>query len=272
MPYMSPQVETVLDDKGNIHYQYRTSNGVGAFAEESIWHNRLFGNGVIGMSPLDYARNSIGVAISAEDRVNKMANAGFKPTGVLMLDKVLKPEQRKQIRENFSDLADGGEDALRILEAGMQYQQVSMSPKDVQFLESRRFQTEDIARFFRVPSVVINDTSASTVWGTGIGELMTGFYRLSLRPYLEKLESSIRLRLLKIDERRKIFPSFGFDLLLRGDEKTRYEVYERAIKSHVKTPNECRKEEGLEPLADGNKFPILQGQSPAKDNGGTKNE
>lgn len=269
MPYMTPQVDTVLDNNGDITYRYRPGTaGIGIFAEESIWHNRLFGNGVIGLSPLDYARNSIGVQISAEDRVNTMANNNFKQSGVLMIDKVLKPEQRKQIRENFKDLTEGGEDSLKILEAGATYQPISLSARDVQFLETRRFQTEDIARFFNVPSVLINDTSATTVWGSGIEQIITGFYKFGLRPYLERLEASILNRLIKIDDRRRIVPIFDFDQLLRGDEKKRFEGYKTAISSGVKTINECRKQEDLAPVVGGDKLRIMQQLVPIDDKKG----
>jgi len=245
MPYMSPQVAMNLDDDGNVTYAYSTGKGTAVIASKNMWHNKLFGNGVIGLSPLEYARNSMGVQISAEERVNKIANNNFKQSGVLMIDKVLKGEQRKQIRENFSDLTEGGDDALKILEAGATYVPISMNPRDVQFLETRRFQTEDIARFFNVPSVLINDTSATTVWGSGIEQIINGFYKLGLRPYVERLESSITNWLLPISDRQKIIPVFDFDQLLRGDEGKRYTAYKTAIASGVKTINECRKKEGL---------------------------
>ncbi len=196
----------------------------------------------------------MGIAVSAEDRVNVLANSGFKPSGVLTIDKVLTPEQRKAIKENFKDLADGGEDTLRVLEAGLTYQQISMNPKDVQLLESRKFQTEDIARFFGVPSVLINDTSASTAWGTGMSEIIRGFYKLGLRPYLERIECSLTAWLIPVSDRDTVVPEFDFDMLLRGDEKSRYEGYQVAIRSGVMTPNECRKQEGLSADDSGDKL------------------
>lgn len=272
LPLMTPQVTTILNKDGSITHRYDNSNGTAFFADESIWHNKLFGNGIIGLSPLEYARNSLGIAISAEDRVSSMANNGFKPSGILMIDKILKPEQRDKIRQSFSDLAEGGEDALRILEAGMTYQQVSMNPKDVQLLESRRFQTEDICRFFGVPSVLVNDTSATTVWGSGIEQIITGFYKLGLRPYLERIEASITNWLLEKDERQRIVPEFDFDLLLRGDEKTRYETYKTAIGSGIRTPNECRKSEGLLPQSGGDDLFMPQQFIPIKKIQGGKHE
>lgn len=273
MPYMTPQVVLKLDDRGDITYQYQTGTGVGVFSEETIWHNKLFGNGVIGLSPLDYARNSIGVAISGEDRVNKMANNNFKPSGILMLDKVLKPEQREQIRKEFANLAEGGDDSLRVLEAGMQYSQISMNPKDVQLLETRRFQIEDIARFFGTPSVLINDTSATTVWGSGIEQIIGGFYKLGLRPYMERIEARVSNHLLPLKERGKIIPAFDLDMLLRGDVKTRYESYKTGISSGIITPNECRLEEGLDTKPGGDQLLVQQQLVPLdKSKGGTKNE
>jgi HK97 family phage portal protein len=220
---------------------------------------------------LDNARNSIGVAISAEDRVAKQANNGFKPTGVLAIDKVLKKEQRDAIRKNFSDLADGGDDVLRILEAGMTYTPISMNPRDVQLLETRKFQTEDIARFFGVPSVLINDTSASTVWGSGISEIIRGWYKLGLRPYLERIECATSVKLLDLKERDIIVPEFDFDMLLRGSEKERYEGYKVAISSGVMSPNEARRYEGLSPDKSGDKL-FIDRQLVFLENGGLGNE
>jgi len=271
MPLMTAQINPVLQNDGSVTYEYTTTKGVAVFAEESIWHLKLFGNGITGLSPLDHARNSLGIAISAEDRVNVLANSGFKPAGVLMIDKILKKEQRDQIREAFKDLADGGDDTLRVLEAGMTYQQISMNPKDVQLLESRKFQTEDIARFFGVPSVLINDTSGSTVWGSGISEIIRGFYKLGLRPYLERIECSLSVRLIDIKDRMTIVPEWDFDMLLRGAEKERYEGYNVAVRSGVMTPNECRKLEGLSPDKNGGKL-YIDRQLIFIENGGLSNE
>lgn len=259
LPLMNGQTATVLDTKGMITYQHFVGGNVIVFAAESIWHVKLFGNGVIGMSPMDNARNSLGVAMAAEERVSKLANSGFKPSGVLMLDKVLKPEQREQIRQSFKDLTESGEDTLKILEAGMKYEQTSLSPKDVQFLESRRFQLEDIARFFGVPSVLINDTTASTVWGSGIQQIIEGFYKFTIRPYLERIEVSLSCHLLDPNERWKVEAQFDFSALLRGDTKARYEGHQAAVQNGLKTPNECRMMEGDPALPGGDKL-YMQGQ------------
>jgi HK97 family phage portal protein len=212
---MAEQMEVALLTDGTVTYRYNSGTDVSVYSPESIWHIKLMSNGIVGLSPLAYARNAIGIGIAGDDRVKTLASNGFKPTGVLTIDKLLKPEQREQIRLAFADLQQGSGDPLRVLEAGMTYQQVSMNPKDVQLLETRRFQIEDIARFFGVPSVLINDTSASTTWGSGIQQIVEGFYKLGLRPYLERYEAAIRNTLLSADDKRNFEFEFDFELNLQ---------------------------------------------------------
>lgn len=251
LPLMAEQMEVSLLPDGSVVYKYNAGDSIAVYAPESIWHIKLMSNGIVGLSPLAYARNSIGIGIASDDRVKTLASNGFKPTGVLTIDKLLKPEQREAIRGQFADLAQGSGDPLRVLEAGMTYQQVSMNPKDVQLLETRRFQIEDIARFFGVPSVLINDTASSTTWGSGIEQIVQGFYKLGLRPYLERYEASIANTLLSPEDRRNYEFEFDFGALLRGDEQTRYQTYKEAVQSGLKTINECRQEEGLAPVEGG---------------------
>lgn len=259
MPMPSMQVSMRWLDDGTLVYEYETGAGVEVLAAQSVWHVKLFGNGLIGLSPMECARNAIGIAISNEDRVSRMANNGFKPSGILMIDKLLKPEQREAIRANFAELTEGNSDSLRILEAGMTYAQTTMNPKDVQLLETRRFQLEDIARFFGVPSVLINDTAATTVWGSGIQQIVEGFYKLGLRPYLERFEASIQRWLISPDDRGKLEIEFDFDALLRGDFKTRIDAYGSAVLNGLKSVNECRRAEG-DPPVDGGDQVYMQGQ------------
>jgi HK97 family phage portal protein len=269
MPMMAEQMEVTLLTDGSVVYRYVDGANVTVFAPESIWHIKLMSNGIVGLSPLAYARTAIGVGIASEDRVKALAKNGFKPTGILTIDKLLKPEQRTAIRQQFADLAEGGDDPLRVLEAGMQYQQISMNPKDVQLLETRRFQIEDIARFFGVPSVLINDTSASTVWGSGVEQIVQGFYKLGLRPYLERYEASIKNNLLSPNDRSRFDFEFDFAALLRGDEKTRFNTYKEAVLNGLKTINECRRIEGL-PSIEGGDIAYMQGQmTPITDLGRT---
>jgi HK97 family phage portal protein len=267
LPLMAEQMEVNLLTDGSLVYRYNSGANLAVYAPESIWHLKLMSNGIVGLSPLSYARNSVGIGIASEDRVKALASNGFKPTGVLTIDKLLKPEQREQIRNQFADLATGSGDPLRVLEAGMAYQQISMNPKDVQLLETRKFQIEDIARFFGVPSVLINDTSASTTWGSGIEQIVQGFYKLGLRPYLERYEASIHNSLLNAADRRNYEFEFDFGALLRGDELTRFQSYKEAINAGFKTINECRQSEGLYPIEGGDRAYLQAQMTPITDLG-----
>lgn len=249
LPLMSAQVETKLLDDGSVVYAYHHDRGVTVYSSDSIWHSKMFGNGIVGLSPLGHARNSIGIALAAENRVGRIYRNGGKPTGILTIDRVLKPEQRAQIKQEFRDLQEGNEDTLMVLEADLKYSAVSMSPTDIQLLESRRFQIEDIARFLGVPSVLINDTSATTVWGSGIAEIIMGWYKLNLRPDLESLEASMEAHLRAPGDRTRV--EFDMDQLLRPDVLTRMQANQAAINSGQKLINEARAEEGFPPVPGG---------------------
>lgn len=263
LPISSAQVETSLLADGTVVHTYTVGNDVKVYSDKNLWHVKLFGNGIVGLSPLSYARNSIGIAVATDNRVSKIYSGGAKPSGVLTIDKTLTAEQRQQIRTAFKDLESGNDDRLFVLEAGMEYQQVSMSPKDIEMMDSRRFQIEDIGRFFGVPSILLNQTFGQSSLGSNVYEIMQAFYKLSLRPYLEKFESSI-LRWL-IEDGENYEAEFDFDALLRADTKTRMDSNREAINSGQLTPNEARKLEGRLPvdggdtlLVQGAMIPILQ--------------
>lgn len=249
LPVSSSSVETELLSDGTVVHSYITTTGRTVYSSANIWHIKLFGNGIIGMSPLSYARQSVGIAIAADNRVTKIFSNGAKPSGILTIDKTLTQEQRTQVRNSFSEMTEGNEDRLFVLEAGMQYQQVSMTPQDIQMLDSRRFQIEDIGRFFGVPSILLNQTFGQSSLGSNVAEIMQAFYKLSLRPYLEKIEASI-IRWLVQEPGYEA--EFNFDALLRADTKSRLEAYREAINSGQLTPNEARHAEGREPLDGGN--------------------
>lgn len=251
LPLMSAQMTVELID-GEPVYCYNGEDGTTkVYAAESIWHIKLFGNGLIGLSPIGYMRNSLGIAIASDSRASVMAASGGKTNGVLMVDKLLNPDQRKAIRRNFAGLTEGSVDQLFVLEADMKFERTALSPQDMQLLETRKFQIEDIARFMGVPSVLINDTSGTTAWGSGIQQIIEGWYKLGLRPYLERIESSMKRHLMPSRDWETIEIEFDFDSLLRVSQNERFEGNNKAINSGQLTPNEARKEEGRPPLDGG---------------------
>lgn len=267
IPLMASQMEVRLLDDGSKVFMYSNGKNTVAYSEKSIWHTMIMpSNAVVGLSPLRYAARALGIATSAEDRVGTLARNGFKPTGVLMYDKVLNDEQRSQIRAQFSDLQEGQGDPLKVLEAGMAYQQISLSPKDAQLLETRRFQIEDIARFMGVPSILINDTEDGTKFGSALTEIVRGFYKFGVRPYLEVYEASIEKNLLPSADRGKVKPEFDISALLRGDEKTRIENAAKEIAGGLKTIDEARKQlDGSPPVPGGDRVYLQQQMTPIEE-------
>ena len=258
VPIMSNQVEPMLLADGSLVYNYTNDNGVAVLAAQNIWHIKLMGSGTVGMSPLAYQRNTLGIAQAAESATGKIYRNGAKPSGVLSIDRVLTSAQRDQVRANFSTLSETKDDRLIVLEGGMKFDAISLSPLDIELLASRKFQISEICRWYGVPSVMVNDNNGSTTWGSGIEQIMQGFYKLTLRPILEKFEASILVSLMDPSERARYEVEFDFDALLRADAKSRFESYRVAIASSVMTPNEARKQEHL-PAKDGGDQLFMQG-------------
>ena len=252
LPLMSAQTTPELLDDGTLIYRHYSANGdVRVYAADTIWHIKLFGNGVVGLSPLSYAAQALGISIATGNRASTLARNGGKTNGILMVDKVLNKEQREKIRQNMAGLTMGDADGLFVLEADMKFERAALTPQDMQLLETRKFQTEDVARFMGVPSVLINDTSSTTAWGSGIQQITEGFYKLNLRPYLERIEASLQRHLQKASEWDKFTIEFNFDSLLRADPKTRAETQRASINAGTLTPNEGRAEEGRPPMDGG---------------------
>lgn len=264
IPLMSSQMCVTLQEDGSILYEYKDAKGnIAFYSEESIWHVKLFGNGIVGLSPLSHAAKALGTAIALEKRVSVLAENGGNPSGLLMIDKMLKPEQRTAIEQQLNKKASSG-GSLFVLEAGMTYQQTSINPTDMQLLQNRRFQIEDIARFMGVPSVLINDTSATTTWGSGISQITEGFYKLNLRPYLERIESSIKKSLMPMEDWESKEIEFNFDSLLRADKKTRADTMSAEINAGILTPNEARQIEGRAPKEGGDDIYLNGSLQPAQ--------
>ena len=261
MPLMSAQMEVELLRNGSIVYKYTQGEEISIFAESSIWHIKLLGNGITGLSPLAYQRKTLGIAQASETAVTNILKNGGRRSGVLKLDKWVTQEQRNILKESYKNLAEGGE-RLMILEGGADFDPIALSPQDIELLESRKFQIGEICKWYGIPSIMINDTSSSTVWGSGIEQIVQGFYKLSLRPLMEKIEASIICNLMTANEGSSREVEFDFEALTRSDMKSRYESYRIGIYGGFLTPNEVRLQEGKEPKVGGDEL-FMQGANMA---------
>jgi HK97 family phage portal protein len=222
-------------------------------AEENVLHLKDLGNGTVGLPRLDYMRATTSEAKSAQTQSHRLFSAAGKPTGVLMVDQLLKDEQRKKIQERFAEMQSGNASRLFVLEANMKYQQLSLSPEDQQLLESRRFEVEEVCRWFDVPPVLVHHSNVTT-WGSGIEQIVDGFHKFTVRPMLVSIEQAVRKRVMTPAQRATMTAEFSLDALLRSSLKDRMEIYSQAVQNGIYSRNECRQLENAEPYAGGEVF------------------
>jgi HK97 family phage portal protein len=252
MPADQVEVNVLLD--GTVVYLYRLADSMAVLAEENVLHLKNLGNGTVGFAKLDFMRVTTDEMYKAQESASKLFGAGGKPTGVLMYDGVLKPEQRAAIRTSFSEMSTTASTGrLFVLEASMKYQQLGISPEDQQLLESRKFGVEEICRWFDVPPVLAHHSNVTT-WGTGVEAIIDGWYKLSIRPLLVGIEQAITKRVLTSQQRARMSVEFSFDALLRGNIKDRFEVYAKGVQNGITTRNEARQLENLPPVTGGDEL------------------
>ena len=246
-------------DDGSLIYRYHDPDGRRDLAEGEVFHVRGFGAGLdVGFSPIAYARHSMGSAMAAEEAAAKFFSNGVRPTGVLTIENVLKPEQRKQLRENIVEPMAGSANAggLFVLEAGMKFQPITMNPEDAQMLETRAFQVEEICRWFRVPPFMIGHTEKSTSWGTGLEQQNIAFLTYALRPYLTRIEQAIKRQLIRRADRARLFAEFNLEGLLRADSAGRAALYSTYAQNGIMSRDEIRAKENLPPQPGGDQLTV----------------
>lgn len=247
-PMPADQVEMQVLADGSVIYLYRIDGNLAALSDSNVLHIKEIGNGTIGLARLDYMRATTTEAANAQHAASRLFANGGKPTGILMIDRILKPEQRDALRRNFADMAEGTTSRLVVLEADMKYQQVNLTPADQQLLETRRFTVEEICRWFGIPPVLVAHSNVTT-WGTGVEQIVDGFYKFTLRPFLVRIEQSVTKRVLTSRQRAEMTAEFSLDALLRASLTARMEIYAKATQNGIFTRNECRQLENLPPVA-----------------------
>lgn len=247
-PMPADQVRPVVLDDGSMVYEYRFESDVAYLADSSVLHLKGLGNGTVGLSKLDFMRATTDEAAKAQTAATRMFGNGGKPTGVLMVDTVLKPEQRKALAERFAEMATGSLSRLYVLEANMKYQQLSLSPEDQQLLETRQFSVEEICRWFDVPPVLVHHSNVTT-WGSGVEQILAGFHKFTVRPMLVSIEQAVRKRVMTPAQRARMSVEFNLEALLRGDPQSRATFYATGLQNGYITRNEVRQLENLPPSA-----------------------
>jgi len=229
---------------GSLRYLYQRPNGgpaVPMIGGIDIWHlHGLSSDGLKGLSMLDVADDSIGLSLAAERHAARFFQRGVKPTGILQHEKTLKAETAREMSESFGRVYGGeeGTGKVPVLWEGMKFNPISMTLKDAEFLDSRKFSVSEIARWFGVPPHMVGDVERSTSWGTGIEQQGLHFLIYSLLPWIELIEQSIRFTLVVQPD--KFYPKFNVNAILRMDAKAQADVFAILVDKGILNPNECR--------------------------------
>lgn len=247
----SGSVDLKLNANGDPIYECQINGKKVEYKENQIWHVKLFGTGLMGMSPIAYGAQSIGIGLAGNEKTTRLMSNGAKPTGALKTEKYLKKEQRDALRSELNILVNGDDGELPVLEGNMQFEKISLTPADLELIEVRKMSVEEACRFFGVPPILVYLTESSTTWGSGISEIVDGFYKFGLRPYLERIEESIRIHLLPREEWDDYEFEFKTKDLLRASYMQRITSNKDRILSGQSSPNEIRREEGDMPDPNG---------------------
>lgn len=249
-PLMPDKMTVNRDDNKDIYYLYQADIGQVRLSKADVLHIPGLGfDGLVGYSPIAMAKNAIGLAIATEEYGSKFFANGANPGGVLEHPGTLKDPGK--LRESWNATFGGSSNAAKVavLEEGMKYTPISMSPEQAQFLETRKFQLEEIARIFRVPLHMVGDLDHATF--SNVEHLSLDFVKFSLSPWLNRWEQALNKFLLSRDEKQKYFIKFNVDGLLRGDYATRQQGYATGIQNGFLSPDDVRELEDLNPIPGG---------------------
>jgi HK97 family phage portal protein len=235
---------------GQLYFEYRKDTGYVILRPEDILHIPGLGfDGLVGYSPIAMAKNAIGMAIATEEYGGKFFANGASPGGVLEHPGVVKDPAR--IRESWNAVYQGSGNAHRIavLEEGMKFQSIGIPPEQAQFLETRKFQTEEICRIFRVPPHLVANLDKATF--SNIEHQSISFVVHTIRPWLVRLEQGMNKALLRPSEKGQYFVGFVVDGLLRGDYASRMQGYAIGIQNGFLSPNDVRTLENMNTIEHG---------------------
>ncbi len=253
-PLMPNRMTVDRDKNHKLYYEYTLSDDEAKEIRKQILkpsevlHIPGLGfDGLVGYSPIAVAKNAVGLSIATEEYGAKFFANGATPGGILEYPGVIKDPD--SVREAWNKGFSGSSNASKVavLEEGMKYTPISISPDEAQFLDTRKFQIDEIARIFRVPPHLIGDLEHSTF--SNIEQQSLEFVTYTLQPWLVRWEQGIQRALLKPDEKKDYFVKFNVDGLLRGDYQSRMNGYATARQNGWMSANDIRELENLDRIS-----------------------
>lgn len=267
-PLMPNKMSVDRDENGVLYYTYQKSveegkakeAGTVTLSSRDVLHIPGLGfDGLVGYSPIAMAKNAIGLAIATEEYGAKFFANGAAPSGVLEHPGTIKDPAR--LRENWNSTFGGSANSgkVAVLEEGMKYTPISIAPEQAQFLETRKFQINEIARIFRVPPHMVGDLEKSSF--SNIEQQSLEFVKYTLDPWIIRWEQSLNRSLLNPDEKKTYFFKFNVEGLLRGDYQSRMQGYATARQNGWMSANDIRELENLDkiPAEEGGDLYLING-------------
>lgn len=267
-PLMPNKMSVDRDENGRLYYTYyrgpdeaiKNKEFAVTLQPSDVLHIPGLGfDGLVGYSPIAMAKNAIGMAIACEEYGAKFFANGAAPGGVLEHPGTIKDPQR--VRESWQSTFGGSGNAnkIAVLEEGMKYTPIGISPEQAQFLETRKFQINEIARIFRVPPHMVGDLEKSSF--SNIEQQSLEFVKYTLDPWVIRWEQSIQRALLSQGEKAEYFVKFNLEGLLRGDYQSRMNGYAIGRQNGWMSANDIRELENLDriPAEDGGDLYLING-------------
>jgi HK97 family phage portal protein len=252
LPLNPAAVTAKLNDDYSVEYRVTFVNNTTSTLQQSeILHIKGFSiDGVNGVCPISQARHSLGLARATEQHGSSLFKNGANPFGGFKTNDKLTDEQYNRLKDSVSDY-QGSKNSFKplILEGGLDWVQVSITPEAAQFLETRKYQRSEIAGIFRVPPHMIGDLEKATF--SNIESQGLEFVTHSLMPYLTRIENRARISLFNEKDQLTYYAKFNVNALLRGDMKARAEFYTKMVQNGAMSPNEIRQKEDMNPREGG---------------------
>lgn len=256
LPMRSDRVECTQNKDYSLSYVFTDADGKKIpLRQDQVF--RVLGysmDGVTPMSPIEYHRQTIGIASAAGNHAASMFKNGAKMSGVLQNDGHFSSDEvAKRVKQSWDESTSGANaNKTALLEDGLKWQQVSMSNRDAQYIESRKFQIEEIARIYRVPPHKIGHLERST--NNNIEHQGLEFVTDTMMPWNIRWEQSFSRDVLGRTLSKRFFSELLVDGLMRGDSAARSEFYSKAVGGPWMTINEARKAENRDPVAGGDEL------------------
>lgn len=253
IPLVASRMNVSRKNKKTIYTYITEDSKQIEIPEFNIWHWKGISlDGVTGLSPIALARNSVGLAKSAEKYGSKFFANDAQPAGILKTPGKLDKDAAAKLKEDWQS-AHSRENAFRVavMHGGLDWEPMGMSNEDSQFLDTRSFQVEDIARIFRVPSLLINHPDKTATYASA-EQFFLSFVVYTIRPHLVRIEQSILKNIFSEEDRKRgYFAEFNINALLRGDVKSRNEAYALGRSWGYLSANDIRKMENRNPIENG---------------------